>query len=147
MSDPIDMICALTDCTPDTARIIYEETKDVTIAVDKILFKTELPRKKKRVLNEVESEIEKIRETMKELDKQLDARPDSTINQFPATLLSQRVREESVSRPVRRGETVLQNNYSQEYQLPVLQSEAQIQGTVCPSQSESICDSPSRDQT
>lgn len=146
MSDPIDMICALTDCTPDMARVIFEETKDVTLAVDKILFKTELPPKKKRMLDEVGSELEKIRETMKELDKQMDARPDSTINQY-STSSSQRVREESVSRPVRRGETVLQNNYSQEYQLPVLQSEAQIQGTVCPSQSESICDSPSRDQT
>jgi hypothetical protein len=146
MQEQIDMICTLTGCDQDMAKNTFEQTGDVTLAVDKILFKTELPPKKKRVLDEVGSELEKIRETMKELDKQMDARPDSTINQY-STSSSRLAREVSVSRPVRRGETVLQNNYSQEYQLPVLQSEAQIQETVCPSQSESICDSPSRDQT
>ena len=139
------MICTLTGCDQDMAREVFNQTGDVTLAVDKILFKTELPPKKKRVLDEVGSELEKIRETMKELDKQMDSRPESTINQY-STSSSRLAREVSVSRPVHRGETVLQNNYSQEYQLPVLQSEAQTQETVCPSQSESICDSPSHAQ-
>lgn len=140
MSEAIDMICRLTDCTPEIAQEAYEQTKDVTLAVDRILFKTELPLKKKRVLDEVSSEIEKIRETMKELDKKMDERPDSTVNQFPATSLSQRVHEELDARRVHHGETVLQNNYSQECQIPVLQSEAQKPETVCRSQSELIFD-------
>jgi hypothetical protein len=120
MQEQIDMICTLTGCDQHMAKEVYLQTNDVTLAVDKILFKTELPPKKKRVLDEVASELEKIRETMKEIDKQMDARPDSTINQY-STSSSQRVREESDVKQVRPGETVLQNNYSQECQLPVLQ--------------------------
>ena len=146
MQEQIDMICTLTGCTSDMAIEVFEQTGDVTLAVDKILFKTEIPSKKKRVLDEVGSELEKIRETMKVLDKQMDARPDSTINQY-STSSSRLAREVSVSRPVHRGETVLQNNYSQECQLPVLQSKVQTQETVCPSQSESTCDLPSHGQT
>lgn len=134
MSESIDMICTLTDCSQDTAKRVFEETGDVTLAVDKILFKTELPPKKKRVLDEVGSEIEKIRETMKELDKKMDERPDSTINQF-STSSSQREREESTETRVLHGGTVLQNNCSLECQIPVLELEAQIQETACPSPS------------
>ena len=138
MSDPIDMICRLTDCSLEIAQEAYDQTKDVTLAVDRILFKTELPLKKKRVLDEASSEIEKIRETMKELDRKMDERPDSTVNQFPATSLSQRVHEELDARRVHHGETVLQNNYSQECQIPVLQLEAQKPEIACPSPSELI---------
>lgn len=140
------MICTLTGCNQDMARIIYHETKDVTLAVDKILFKTELPStKKKQVRDEVSEKIAEIRETMKEFDKKMDERPDSTVNHFPISL-SRRVREVSNARLARRGETVLQNNYSQECQLPVLQSEAQTPETVCLSQSELTCDLPSHGQ-
>jgi len=140
MSEEIDMICTLTGCDVVMAKEMYSQTNDVTLAVDKILFKTALPPKKKRVMDEVNVEIQKIRETMKEMDKKMDERPDSTINQFPSTLLNRRVREESIVRLAHREETVLQNNYSQEYQIPVLQSEAQKPETVCPSRSELIYD-------
>ena len=133
------MICTLTGCDEKMAKETFDETNDVTLAVDKILFKTEIPSKKKRKLNDNQEEIEKIREVMKELDKKMEERPDSTTNQY-STSSSQRAREVSISRPNRRGGTVLQNNYSQECQLPFLQEEAEKPETVCQSQSELICD-------
>jgi hypothetical protein len=117
----------------------FNETGDVTLSVDKILFKTELPTKKKPKMDETQEELKKIREVMKEFDKKMDERPDSTINQF-STSLSRREREESVLTPTHLLETVLQNNYSQECQLPVLEEEVEKQETACQSQSESICD-------
>jgi hypothetical protein len=138
MSDPIDMICILTDCTPEMAREIYDQTKDVTIAVDKILFKTELPPKKKQVLDDANCEISKIREVMKQLDKKMDERPDSTVNQFAATSLSQRALAVLNAKQDHREETVLQNNYSQECQIPVLQLGAEKPEIACPSPSELI---------
>jgi hypothetical protein len=130
MSQSIDMICTLTGCNYEMACEAFNETGDVTLAVDKILFKTELPVKKKPKTDETQEEIKKIREVMKELDKKMDERPDSTINQF-STLLSRREREESVLTPTHLLETVLQNNYSQECQLPVLEEEVEKQETVC----------------
>ena len=147
MSEEIDMICTLTGCDMLMAKEIYSQTKDVTLAVDKILFKTELPPKKKRVTDEVSVKLQKIREMMKELDRQMDERRDSTINQFSPTLLNRRAREESVAKLTHHEETVLQNNYSQECQLPVLGSEAQKPETVCQLLSESTCDLPLHDQT
>ena len=146
MQDQIDMICTLTGCNTEIARETFDQTNDVTLAVDKILFKTEIPSKKKRKLNVNQEEIEKIREVMKELDKKMEERPDSTTNQY-STLSSQRAREVSISRPSRRGGTVLQNNYSQECQLPSLPEEAEKPETVCQSQSELICDLQLNGQT
>ena len=140
MSEEIDMICTLTGCDVVMANEIYSQTKDVTLAVDRILFKTEMPPKKKRVMDEVNIKLQNIREMMKQIDKQMDERPDSTINQFSPTLLNRRAREGSVAKLIHHEETVLQNNYSQECQLPVLQSEAQKPETVCPSRSELIYD-------
>jgi hypothetical protein len=139
MSQSIDMICTLTGCNYEMATEAFNETGDVTLSVDKILFKTELPTKKKPKMDETQEEIKKIREVMKEFDKKMDERPDSTINQF-STSLSRREREESVLTPTHLLETVLQNNYSQECQLPVLEEEVEKQETACQSQSESICD-------
>lgn len=133
------MICTLTGCDLVMAREAFDQTGDVTLAVDKILFKTELPPKKKRVMDEANVEISKIRETMKQLDKKMDERPDSTVNQF-STSLNQLAHGESIVIQDLHEETVLQNNCSQECQLPVLQSEAQTQGTAYPLQFESIYD-------
>ncbi len=146
MSKSIDMICTLTGCDQEMAAAAFDETNDVTLAVDKILFKTEIPAKKKRKLDDAQQEIERIREVMKELDNKMEERPDSTTNQF-STLSNQREREESISTLVHRAETVLQNNYSQICQLPVLGEEAQKQETACQLQFESICDLLSSGQT
>jgi hypothetical protein len=135
MSESIDMICTLTGCNSQMAIEAFNETGDVTLSIDKILFKTELPSKKKPKLDETQEEIKKIREVMKELDKKMDERPDSTINQF-STLLNLREHEESILTPTHLLETVLQNNYSQECQLPVLEEEVEIQETACLLQSE-----------
>jgi hypothetical protein len=146
MQDQIDMICTLSGCDQQMAKETFNETNDVTLAVDRILFKTEIPVKKKPKLNENQEEIEKIRETMKKFDKKMDERPDSTTNQY-STSSSQRAREVSISRPSRRGGTVLQNNYSQECQLPVLLEEVQKQETVYQSQSELTFGLPLNGQT
>ena len=135
MSESIDMICTLTGCNSKMATEAFNETGDVTLSVDKILFKTELPVKKKPKLDETQEEIKKIREVMKEFDKKMDERPDSTINQF-STSLNQREHEESILTPTHLLETVLQNNYSQECQIPVLEEEVEKQETVYQSQSE-----------
>jgi hypothetical protein len=146
MHDQIDMICTLTGCDKQMAVSAFDETNDVTLAVDKILFKTEIPVKKKRKLDETQEEIEKIREVMKEFDKKMDERPDSTINQF-STSSNQHELGVSISRLGHPGETVLQNNYSQVCQLPVLVEEVEKQETVCQSQSELIYDLLSNGQT
>ena len=135
MSVSIDMICTLTGCNSEVATQAFNETGDITLSVDKILFKTELPSKKKPKIDEKQEEINKIREFMKELDKKMDERPDSTINQF-STSLNLREHEESILTPTHLLETVLQNNYSQECQLPVLEEEVEIQETACLLQSE-----------
>lgn len=146
MSEEIDMICTLTGCDLVMAKEAYSQTNDVTLAVDKILFKTELPPKKKRVMDKVGSELEKIRETMKKIDKKSDERPDSTINQY-STSLNRPAREESIARLAHHEGTVLQNNCSQECQLPVLQLEAEKPETVCPLPFELTYGWPSRGQT
>lgn len=140
------MICTLTGCDHGMAKDVFEQTNDVTLAVDKILFKTEIPPKKKPTMDEAQEELEKIRETMKEFDKKMDARPDSTINQFSISL-SRRARAGLISTLGHHEETVLQNNCSLEYQLPSLQSEEQKQETACPSPSVSTSCLPSNDRT
>ena len=146
MQSQLDMICTLTGCDLEMAITTFNETKDVTLAIDKILFKTAIPVKKKQVKDSNQEQIDTVREYMEEFDRKMDLRKDSTVSQY-ATSSSQRAREVSISRPGHLAEMVLQNNCSHEYQLPVLQEEAEKRETACQSQSGLIYDLLSNGQT
>lgn len=142
MADPLETICNLAGCTREEAEKVYSETKDVVEAVDRLLAKPLSAaekyiqtKKPKHVTTEEEKIIAPYRAFLKELD---DKR---------STSLSQHGYEGSVEMLARPAEMVLQNNCSQECQLPSLQSEAQKQETACPSQSECSCDSQLNAQT
>jgi hypothetical protein len=143
MTDPIQTICNLTDCSIEDAKIAYDETGNVVDAVDKLLIKvvnvsdkyTNKP-KKQVVLTEEQAEIANVRKLMKENDDRM----------YNPIVSSQYECEELDEMQDHHEETVLQNNCSQECQLPSLQSEAQIQEIVCQSQSESTCDLQLNDQ-
>ena len=136
MADPLETIQTLTGCSEEDAKRVYEETKDLVESVDRLLEKRQSAvdkyiqsRKRKREVTEEEKVIAPYRAVLKEFD-----------NRMP-TSLSQHGHEGSVETLARPVEMVLQNNCSQECQLPSLQSEVQTQGTACPSQFGYSCDS------
>jgi len=144
MSDPIQTICNLTDCSIEDAKAAYEETKDVVDAVDKLLVKVvnvsdkyTIKPKKEAILTEEQIEIAKARKLMKENDDRM----------YKSVTLDQCESEESDEMQDHPEETVLQNNCSQECQLPSLELEAEKQETAYPSQSELTCDSQLNDRT
>jgi hypothetical protein len=141
MADPIQTICELAGCSQNEAQVVYSETNDVVEAVDRLLVKQQSSAEKyiqsKKPKKEVTTEekiIAPYRVILKEMDEKM------------STSLSQHGHEGSVETLVRREETVLQNNCSQECQLPSLESEAGKQGTACQSQFECSCDSQSNVQ-
>lgn len=134
MSDPIESICDLANCSVEEAKKAYEETGNIIDAVD-MLFKVPTVSSSKythsRVpaeLTEEQREKKRIREILERFDKE------------KSTSLNQRVDEGSSVTLVRHGETVLQNNCSQQCQIPSLQEEAETPETVCPLPSECSCD-------
>ncbi len=125
MSDPIDTICLLADCSRELAQKTYEETKDIVEAVDKLLEKVSSPAQKiietklkKRSVTHEEEIIAPIRKMLKQMD---EARSTSS---------HQHGYEGSVEKIDHHEETALQNNCSQQCQLPSLESEVQKQETV-----------------
>lgn len=145
MSAPIQTICNLTDCSIEEAIAAYAETNDVTDAVDKLLIKVvnksdkyvNKP-KSQQHLTEEQIEIANVRKLMKENDDRMYS--FKPIESDPPEFV------ESNVMPFHREETVLQNNYSQECQLPSQLSMVETPETVCQSQSESTCDLQSNDQ-
>jgi len=144
MSDPIDTICNLVGCPREDAEQAYAETQDVVEAVDKLLVKVSSPaakylysRRAEPHRTEAQQQIEKLRTIMEQIDK----------NITKSTSSGQHGYEGSVETPSLHEETVLQNNCSQECQIPVLQSEAQTQETACPSKFDSNYYLPLNGQT
>lgn len=142
MTDPLETICNLANCSREDAERVYSETNDVVEAIDRLLVKKPSAAevyiqsiKKPHEVSPEESIIGPYRAILKEFDEKM------------ITSLNQRGPGGSGGMPVRPAEMVLQNNYSQECQLPSLQSEAQKQETACPSQFECSCDSQLNDQT
>ena len=132
MTYPISSVCNLAGCTREEAERVY--TGDIVEAVDKLLVKVSSPaekyiKKRPRQVTPEEEIMAPIRKIMKQFDESM------------STAVGQRGHEGSVETLARPAEMVLQNNCSQECQLPSLQSEAQTQGTACPSQFEYSCDS------
>lgn len=135
MLDPILMICSLTGCSEEEAKAAFEETEDVIDAIDRLLEKPVsksekyIPKLEKKPLSEEQSEIQKVREVM----EQLDSKHTISLGQPDCV-------ESSVQQDLHE-EMVLQNNCSQQCQLPSLEEEVQRQETVCPSPSEYFCGS------
>jgi hypothetical protein len=129
MADPIALIITLTGCSEDEARTAYSLKGDTVDAIEDILNKTApptssigLPRKRQREdITDDEVELTKIRTTMETFDNEISNK--LTSNQHAAS-------SEAV-KLIPREETVLQNNYSQECQIPSVQEEAQTQETEC----------------
>jgi len=145
MSAPIQTICNLTDCSIEEAILAYAETNDVTDAVDKLLIKVVNKSDKyvnkpkaQQPLTEEQVEIANVRKLMKENDDRMYS--FKPIESDPPEFV------ESNVMPFHREETVLQNNYSQECQLPSQLSMVETPETACQSQSESTCDLQSNDQ-
>jgi hypothetical protein len=135
MIDPILMICSLTGCSEEEAKAAFEETEDVIDAVDRLLEKPVLksekfiPKVEKKALSEEQIEIQKVRELM----EQMDAKHTISLGQPDCV-------ESSVQQDLPE-EMVLQNNCSQQCQLPSLEEEVQIQETAYPLLSEYFCGS------
>jgi hypothetical protein len=114
MSDPIETICNLTGCTREDAQRVYDETKDIVEAVDKLLEKVSSPAEKyiKKRVRQVTPEEElmaPVRKIMKAFDENM------------TTSLSQHGHVGQVEQIAPHEETVQQNNCSQKCQLPSLQ--------------------------
>lgn len=117
MTDPIQTICNLTACSNEDAERVYKETNNVIDAVDRLLVKNEQPSDKyvnkvryRKELTNQEEEIAQVRNLMKENDERMyqskrDQPEPEKLNETPSL----------------HEETVLQNNYSLQYQLPSLE--------------------------
>ena len=140
MSDPIEMICTLSGCPREDAERVYAETGNVVDSVDKLMvvvtpaYQKYIPVGIKKALTEEQVTVSNIREFMK---NNIDTR--STCGDPP----EQPVQGET---QIHREETVLQNNYSQECQIPSQLSMVETPETACPLQSESTCDLQLNDQ-
>jgi hypothetical protein len=142
MNKNIQTIMELAGCSEDEAMKVYAETNDVEDAVDKLLPPAKnLARKyydaikPVRTYTQEEQDIKQLRDILKKMD---DERLTSLNPRgFVAPTAPNTLREE----------TAQQNNYGQECQLPVLQSEAQIPEIVCLLPSEYSSDSQLNAQT
>jgi len=141
MSDPIDTICLLADCTRDQAEEVYYETRDIVEAVDRLLMKPVcaadkyMRPKKENKLTEEQKLLKQAGELLKKFDEER------------STFQGQHVDEGSGVTQLPHEEMVLQNNYSQQCQLASLEEVAQRQETACQLQSECSCDSQLKVQT
>ena len=137
--DPVEMklimmICSLADCTEEVAHEAYSKTKDVLLAVDSILFQTELPKPLKRKREDITPEEEyltDVRQTMKTFDTEMENRPISN----PPDCVEQ---DETLDH---HAKMALQSSCLQECHLPVIEEEAQTQETECLLHPECSCDS------
>jgi hypothetical protein len=127
MTDPIALIITLTGCQEDEARLAYDATEDTVDAVEMVMNKIAPlagqptnPRKRKRAdITPDEEYIDSLRPTMERLNANIEANITS----------SQRADSLGVVTQVPHEETVPQNNYLQECQIPSVQEEAQTQET------------------
>lgn len=128
MTDPIALIISLTGCSEEDATIAYKNTNDPVDAVEQILNKiapvpatAKISRKRKREdITADEEYINSLRPTMELMNTQIEASITSSRHAPSSGVVTQ----------VPREETVLQNNCSQECQIPSAQEEAQTQETV-----------------
>lgn len=130
MSDPIELICTLANCSEQAARESYEKTKNVIESVDELLDrKKTFDIKKfrstvKTPAQQKDSRLEEIRELMKKVDENI------------STSLSQREPLAQDGQISLLSETVPQNSYSQQYLLASQESVVEKPETACQLQFE-----------
>ena len=140
MSRAIETIIELTGCSEDDAQRVYAETNDVEDAVDKILPPAKNAARKYydairpfRNYTQQEKDFRIMRDSLKAMDEEHAKR--STSSNQPESAVQ-------VVQSTPREETVQQNSYYQECQIPALELEAQIPEIVCLLPSECSSDSP-----
>lgn len=126
MSGEIETICELSGCSKEDALKAWEEFGDVVEAVDNLL--PGKVSKKTKELSDEQQFFKEMRETLKLMDEK---RQVNLVSPEPCEQDEQQDHHE---------ETVLQNNYFQECQIPSLESKVEKQEIVCQSQSERSCD-------
>jgi len=126
MSEQIEMICELSGCSKEDALKSWEKFGDVVEAVDNLL--PGKVSKKTKELSEEQKFFKEMRETLKLMDEKRQT------NLVPHEPCEQDEQQDHLE------ETVLQNNCFQECLIPSLESKAEKQEIVCPSQSECSCD-------
>ena len=130
MSDPIQMICNLTNCSEQDAKDIYAKTNSVLESVDLLLERRpvfDIRKFKKTMMNHQEQKdkkLEEIRELMRKVDENI------------ATSLSQREPSGQDGQITLLSETAQQNSYSQQYQPVSQESVVQKPETACQLQFE-----------
>ena len=133
----IRMIVEMAGCSEEDAKRVYNQVGDVTEAIDILMPKTKTTADKyieklkpKPIVSEEQKWCRQVREVLREMDDK------------KSTSANQPELVERSEHCILREETAQQSNCFQECQLPVLQSEAQIQETACQSQSECSSDLP-----
>jgi len=137
--DPIRMIMELAFCSREVAETSYEEHRDIVECVDRILVTpAQIGAPKQHVMSEEQQKMAEIRRIADGVNNSIQV----GLNAMKITSSNQSAGEESVDLPCLPEETAPQSNCSQEC-LPVSrESEAQTQGTACPSPSQCSSDSP-----
>lgn len=117
MSDPIEMICNLANCSREMAEESYKETKDVVESVDRLLAKTSSTQTKiptvVRQREQKDELLQKSEDLMNHMARKLHPGITSKDPLLPSN------RDVPKPHPVRKAQ---QNNYVQECLLPFLGS-------------------------
>lgn len=135
-AEDVEKVMNLAFCTEDEAKEALQKTHgDIVDAIDMLLKvppTTGAPKKKE--LDEVQTFFAKMRMTTETLNDSIEQ------GMKKSKMSDQHDSSVSVDLPTLHEETVPQNSCSQECPPPFPELEAQIQETVCQSQSELICD-------
>ena len=129
MADPIMLICSLTGCSEEEARLAMESTEDPVDAIDRLTPRANMPSGEKyipkprtvqlREKTEAEETLSGIRKTMETMDA--DIQKQVTLNQSAGSLLDET--------HTLHEETALQNSCVQQCQLPSVEEEAETPET------------------
>ena len=129
--DPVEMklimmICSLAECSEEVAREAYSKTQDVLLAVDSILFQTQLPKPLKRKREDITPEEEYLAE-VRQIMKNFDEEADKRIRNVPTSDLPVCMEEDETPDPLE--ETALQSSCFQQCQIPSMEGVDQTQET------------------
>ena len=117
MSDPIQLICELANCSKEAAEASYNETKDVVESVDRLLAKNQSNNVKIPTVTRSHEERDPILQKSEDMMKHMARKIHPNItSKDPLVSLN---RDAQKPLPVRKAP---QNNYVQECLLPFLGS-------------------------
>jgi len=126
MVDPIILICSLTGCTEEEARLAMESTNDPVDAIDRLTPLANMPSGEKyitkpgtlhlREKTEAEETLANIRKTMESMDSEIHSKVTSNQTSDSPLGETQSLHEE----------TVQQSSCVQQCQLPSVEEEAEI---------------------